>query len=1274
MFVVAPDDIKDFDGLKLVELLRVLLHAEARKSGVPLRSVDAPLQITVADGGQDASVQWQTGAPSTDYFPTRDVVFQCKASDGGDAKWKAEVWTKKSQPTTAKAKVLNDAIKGALDRGGCYIGITATALVGNKAKARADAIKAGIKQAGGDPTKLACVEVYDGNKLAAWASDHPAVAVWVKEQTTGKAYPGLATIDQWGKRAGIASPPFVESEDREFSIGPRPADVLKYSQLAARIVEHLADDRACVRIWGASGIGKTRALYEALRSSAGMIRDLAAANYIFCDFLDGRTDIRAVANSIVKTEKAAVLIVDNCPLEEARSLNDLARGEDSRLRVVTVGADGRNEIPGCLMIRPLPVDARTIEKILSAAMTGADRDAIEYIAKFCDGFPRIAVRVTESVASWRGVLKSADDVAENILAAAKLESETVRALECLSLFDHLEPDNTADAFDRAAETLAHTSGGLMFEHLVIAGEQHLVGRQGGRMVTQPRPIADYLGARRLSYLRTSTVVDFLREAPQSQRSAMLSRWQYLGRSPALVDVARSLLRGRLSASSELLGEEGAPYLVPLVHVAPDETATALAIAVNYTPLDDLADIAVSQELLDALRLLALRGPTFRPAARIVLKLAAVAERDGSPPIVDLLRSLFQVALAGTEATDRERQLVLMDILDEEEDERIARAGVEALAAMLRTHVYRSGDIEQIGSEEFRNEWRPEDGVAISKYFGWALGRLNDVWRNVPSVRSEIEELVAHELRGLLGFEILSEIEAFVRDVVQANGHYFEATKSIGDWLYFDRPEDASNYASAIRDLYDLTLPADPVDQVLLYSRFWAADIHDPDERYSEVKDNLDFEYSARKVRSLAPLIAADAVKLSRAVGIMSSQETNTPFAFAEALVDHVADPLELFRQAVDTLDASDSRKGTSFVRALLTSIDRKLADNEDLLSKLMVMAQDSASLSETIMDIYDALRVTDERLKTVTAHVRDGSISPRRVVTISYGRGLDKIAPSALAPLIDALLDRPEAEGPWAALEILSMYTHEMKVISSEVVALVKKAILAPAMAEGVDGNSGRSDYVHERMLRMLADEGEIDESFARAFGVQIEMACREGRGKYGREVDALRAALATVTKQQPSEIWAVLASFYETATRAEREQLNSITSATKRFAFDVSRIGAGPLFETPKAQLLAWVQPDPEDRLSFLLSFYPILAGQDEDWTWHPALQELADLYGAQKAFRAALRARIFPSSWGGSLRPHLTSFKAPLLAWESETDLGRFASSVLDQIEKWLESDFHR
>ena len=323
------------------------------------------------------------------------------------------------------------------------------------------------------------------------------------------------------------------------------------------------------------------------------------------------------------------------------------------------------------------------------------------------------------------------------------------------------------------------------------------------------------------------------------------------------------------------------------------------------------------------------------------------------------------------------------------------------------------------------------------------------------------------------------------------------------------------------------------------------------------------------------------------------------------------------------------------------------------------------------MYIVTSLRVTDQRLDAFANEVRDGQVTPAQSISISYGRRLEEVSLKALGRFITVLVDRGDDGGAWAALEVLSMLTHDQKAIAPEIFALVKLAILSPSIANGVEGNASRAEYTYDRMLRLLDTAGAIDGDFARHFAQQVVKTCRTTGPGRGNPSDVLRGALAIVIRQAPGEVWSVLAGFYEIATRVEREKLNGITSATKFFAYDVLRTGPGALFETPLDLMLDWVQRDPDGRIGFLLTFFPVLEQKDGDWTWHPALQELAKLYGRLKPFRDALRRRIYPSTWAGSLNPHLTSFEAPLAAWADDPVLGDWASTMLDSVTRSLESD---
>jgi hypothetical protein len=1268
MFTVHPNEIKDFTGDELVELLRRLLYAEARKVGVPLRGVSVPLQITVADGGQDAHVTWDGGEASTDYFPGRDIVFQCKAKDSGDAQWEKEVWSKATQK--AKVKTLNLAVRDVLARRGSYIGITASALVGSKPADRIEAIKRGITTAGGTPADLAAVKLYEGNKLAAWASEHPGVAVWIKTKNNVIDLAGFSTLNHWGKRADISSPAFVNSPARKFSLGPNEADAIEFSQLAARLVDELEAPGASARIWGASGIGKTRALYHALNTSTGLLRGVTEASFIFCDFGQVRDRLWDVANQIVKERSAAVLVVDGCPLKAARELNALALTADSQLRIITIGADGVDHEDNCVMVRPTKADRSTIRGILNAKLTKAKADEIDYIVELCDGFPRIAVLATHSYEK-RAILKSIDDVAEQILDAAGADHETVRALECLSLFEALSPDEDPVAFDDLAQMLVHMKGELLYENLVIAARRHLVERSQGSMAVQPRPIADFLALRRLEHLRPSTLIKFLENAQDKHRVAMLTRWRFLARSDSLRQVINFLLRGRF-ADNKIVHPDVAPYLVPFTHVEPDRTGKALYWAIVEVPLSDVESIVVTDELLDALSLLATRQESFGVAARMVLRLAAVAPAEESEAIMRLLRQLFQVALAGTQADDIRRRAALEEALDED-DPRIRRVGVEALGSMIQTHISRFGTFEQIGAEAYRQEWAPKDYGTINAYFEWALQRMLDLWRKNTELRPMIEEHVAGDIRNLLSPELLPTLEVFVKEVVTDSGHWFGATHGIGDWLYFDRPEEPTSFSNDVRILFDATLPTDPVDLLRLHSRFWMGDLHDPEKRYAQDQENPDYEYSARRVQALAPEIARNPDLLARVIQVMATEEMNAPQIFANAVVPELSDPIGTFKQAVGALDASGTIAGRTFVASLLSALDRHLHDRPDDIGALEAIAKTSDVLTANPMHVMTSLRVTDERLDAFTLDVRDGRVTPGESVTISYGRGLEEVGYSALERFITALIERGNDGGAWAALEVLSMVNHGEKTLAPETVALVKLAILSPSITDDVEGNSSRSSYTYERMLRLIDTAQGIDADFAHQFSYQIVHACRSTGPRRGGPSDTLRGALVIVMQRAPAEVWSILASFYEIATLVERKRLIAITSATKLFASDVFQSGAGPLFETPLELMLDWVAADPEGRIDFLLSFFPILKPKGEEWTWHPALLKLATDYGKIRQFQESLRRRIYPSSWSGSLKPHLTSFQAPLYSWTTDPALGNWSRLMLDSIDRSLEHEFY-
>jgi len=95
LFKVESKDINDLDALQLTKLLKLLLHLEARSSGIAARAIDVALNITVADGGEDGRIEWSGEPKNTEYLPHRLVQFQNKATNMGPADCANEIVNKK---------------------------------------------------------------------------------------------------------------------------------------------------------------------------------------------------------------------------------------------------------------------------------------------------------------------------------------------------------------------------------------------------------------------------------------------------------------------------------------------------------------------------------------------------------------------------------------------------------------------------------------------------------------------------------------------------------------------------------------------------------------------------------------------------------------------------------------------------------------------------------------------------------------------------------------------------------------------------------------------------------------------------------------------------------------------------------------------------------------------------------------------------------------------------------------------------------------------------
>lgn len=1291
IFEVSPSQIEGLSATDLVKLLGRLLYAEAGKAEINLRTVSVPLQIFVSDGGEDARINWSDGLNQTDYLPCRFCIFQSKASNLGPAGWKKEVWSKgsgKKGKKNASPPKLNDAIKQALANQGAYIGFTSTALGGTKLAERIQAIRNGISEAGEDPSQLAAIELYDANKIAQWCSHHAAVAVWLNELTTGLEYDGFRTIEGWGKQSENSSVPLVVDSAARYSLdgktvaageGGTPADnTLNFQQAKDRIIDHLLESGRCVRLIGPSGVGKSRSAYEVFNDTSTLAKLVSATAVIYCNHKSMvHTQILNVARALAQEGNPAIMVVDECPRDAlAVGLGDIANEEGSALRVVTIDTDDR-PIQGSqwINISLARSDDALIDGIVRQRLPKADDLTIGHIKGLCGGFPRIAVLATQNYANKMPILRSIDDVVDRILDGCGIKSDDhLRAIECLALFDKLGADSEfSDQFDLVAETLANLSGDRMYEYIAKASNSHIVDRRGRYFAAQPEPISAFLGARRLELLRVSTLLKFIDAAPPELLTHFFKQWRYFDDTRTAPFVAERLLRpsGPYGTLDALNTESGSAILDALVHVAPGTACDTLVRVLGPLSLDELQSFGPGRRhVVWALEKLVFRRQTFASSARLILHLGAAENEQWANNASGLFKQLYQLYLSGTQAPPSDRFTILDEGLSSG-DAAIVALCVEALANTLKEgHFSRSGGAEQLGSAIPLRDWSPDTWSQVHDFHRQGLTRLQRIRQQGGELAGRCEAIITSHLRGLLMLgPLLPDITNIVTSIAGEKGVWLEAIDSVGDWLYFDRNKGApAEYVAAVRKLYDDLLPTDPVRQILLYTKFWPAEIRNPDSIYdANDRSTRDYEYSTRKARELAAEIAPNDELVRRVLIEMAPQDLHNAFPFAQELGSKVPDPVATFTAAVDAYSSGSAPKGMQLIRGLLNGIDGR---DQQLGNQCLQLALASETLRPNALDLYTAITITPERLVEVAENLRQGVLQADFCASLSYGRGLDHLSATELQPLLDELGANHGAAGVWTALEIISMYQHGRPALDADLERITKQLLASPHLLESDRGN--RDGYTLETLVDLISTKGSHDTPFAVSMGDLIVRLCQTRDYDLFSSLDSAASKIISIlATSQPQAFFGVLGRFFEIATPFERHQLEELVGPSDR---GETYATGGLLYGLPEYQLFTWADSDPENRAPFLCMFYPMLTGAATATpSWHEGMERLAARYGNVESFRTQLTTRLRPSSWWGSIVPFLEVLLAPLETWFDHPipELAQWARTVHYRLERQIEHE---
>jgi len=1253
IFEAEPDYVATLDSSQLVKLMKRLLLAEARLTGIPLRAASVPLQITVPDGGEDGSISWTGGADSTPYIPARFTILQSKAQDLTETRVKNEVLAK---PRKGKPPALNDAVAQVLANSGAYIVFCRQPMTGAKRKTLQKAIRDSIKSVGANPKAAAAIEVYDANLIADWVNRHPAVALWLASVRASRNLAGFQTHEGWGRYPDM-SVPWKPSEEARFAPADRtvPEEERRvkergswtYEQASAKVSDFLGNSKAIVRIYGPSGFGKSRFAYEALNNSGSVSDEIDTASVVYCDGNISGDEVVKLALECADADLAAILVVDDCNDELHQKLANIVRRKGSRLCLVTMDIETKVlQASDTLSLRVEKADDKLIGKIAKGVSPKLTDTATRFITELAEGFPRMAVLGAQQDGAGRQTLESVEQVLERIIWAGKAPNqEAQRALEVAALFEWLGIEGRVEsqaAF--LAAQLAEQSTSRFVEHLLSFESRGIITRRGDFLQVGPVPLAARLGLARLAVMTADKLLDFFNQAPEELRASILRRLKWMDTSPTATAFAERLLEPDLLGGYAALNTEaGSKALDRLVHVAPDAVAHTIERVFGSLTIDELrAAQGARRYLVWSLEKLVFRRKTFDSAARLLRKLAVAETEDFSNSSTGTFQQLYQLYLSGTEADPAARLAVLDEGLSSSNDAE-RKICVDALGHMLNDgHFSRGGGSEQIGSAEAMQDWLPKTYGEIWDFYRAGMSRLITIATSNDLHAQIARNHLGSHIRGLLGNLPVAEVRAMIGAVISHTGFWPEAITAVSHWLYFDRSKGAPDErAKEVRQLYSDLLPADPVDLAILYTHGWQADLHDPDSNYAREPDaKHDFEYSMRQAIAVAETIAQDKTLTCRAVEQMACKEAHGIYAFTNALMKKVADPKAVFKHAIATAEASPDKTNRGFFGGLVSGAHER---DPALGKSLVKQALKSPKLRAHAIAIIGSGSLESDEISMVISLLQSGDIQPWECQNL----GLSRVDVQVLLPLLREL-ENQGTDGLWTILDIIDRYLYGgTRKATKDLIAELKRVLVAPELIDAVRNNM--DGYHLESHVKRLISLGAISAPYARKLTKQLLGICRQGIDRVFYQLDdPVRKVLSLLMPLHPQPVWDEIAKKLTSKSWHARFYVENLLKVHNGYSED--HLGRGLGIDIPPPQFLAWIRAKPEKRAAIAVDWLPIAERHTNGaLSWHPELEAYVAEFGNTPGVLEALTSRLHPKSFSGGLAPYLEPIVPLVQTWSA-------------------------
>lgn len=1222
---INVEHIKRLSDIELSKLLHTLLRIESSQKSLVGCSITVPLKITVADGGEDGRIQW-TGTPvKTDWLNNKLTIFQNKATNLIPSKCYEEILEMEIKPHPRKLKT---QVEEAVLNNGCYILFTTQDLNIKQKNERVSEFRKAIKDTGYANYATFEIEIYDANKIKDWVNEYIGAVTLVQGYNGIQRPLGFVEWDKWEILARATDNKFQAD-----SIIAGNMSLLEKSILTEKVI----------RVTGHSGLGKTRLVLEAYRSS-----DLKKSIVYYN--LEGSENISEIKNYILSYQDSqdGIIVIDNCDVRSHLILSAITKPTGT-LKIITLGLDDSTSIQD-LKIKIDRDNQRSLVKEIVQSKIGTTHQPsdIQYITAISEGYPWMAIRFCDVVLK-EGMSElnkiPLDEFIRKLIFGLSpeddIEYDVIRACSVFSAFGFLD-DSYRDVLHKDIKDSLKAQMNFIRTRIYDGNitetkfketcnkfrNDDIIERRGTYYIVKPTILAISLAADWLSNTDSDRIIEIIQELKQvNLEEKFVNRLKDLDQIDKAKDIVAELWGpnspfGLAEVLNTLWGSLLFRYVVDVNPVA---TSKALEVSFGQMTKEEILKIEDGRRnLVWALEKLCFRQVTFNQAAKILYAFAVSENETWGNNSTNQFKQLFQLFLSGTEASLIERLEILKWGLNKNDDD-YTKIAIQAMGKGLINDRYtRMGGAEKQGSSAPLYDYHP-NWKEITDYRNEIFSILTEISCSNSLHSALAQEKIAHSIRSLLRDRQSKIVIDSIRKIVRVRGNLWtEALNNLKMTLGFEKqlPKEIVDEINSL--IVELT-PTDLKNQLFLKvtKPEWDTFEKDDEDNYID-KPKLNAEAFAQK-------LVDKNISWIEHISDLLQGEQRQGFAFGNKLGELTTDKEKLVDVSIEALRKIKKENQNSELIAgiLFGSKCKELSEKTiNFIIATEEIRQHAFYMTRVVGSNYSDI---EKLFSLVDMH----GFSINQFQNFQYGRALDILSNEEVLILCDRISQYGNS-GKWTALSLLYMFCHNNEEKWKLNKDFFKKLIGSSNMTIDNDG-TGKIESYHwsDAVIKILTNEH--DSEFAITITNQIIVFCSQMHYNYSFD-PYISNAILHLLENYFDATWEYfgqgIIGDYITFFHLEH-------MIGTRNGYQDGREGI--IFRNPEhyQTILNWCKQHPDIAPERIAHMMPLSISDNDEEKWHPFSKKIIDEFGDNEKLINQLTSNMGTFGTVGSRIPYFTTQK---------------------------------